>query len=74
VIGPPAVPDDLTRMLRQAYLHMIASKDYLDEAGKQGLDIGRPSTGEELAQFVATKLASFPAETIEEYRRTVAHE
>jgi tripartite-type tricarboxylate transporter receptor subunit TctC len=74
VIGPPGVPDDLTRMLRQAYLHMIASKDYLDEAGKQGLDIGRPSTGEELAQFVATKLASFPAETIEEYRRTVAHE
>jgi len=71
VIAPPGVPDDLTRVLRQSYLNMVASKDYLDEAGRRGLDIGQPSTGEELARFVATKLTSFPAETIEEYRRYV---
>jgi tripartite-type tricarboxylate transporter receptor subunit TctC len=74
VIGPPGVPDDLTRMLRRSYLNMVASKDYLDEASRQRLDIGQPNTGEELAQFVATKLASFPAETIEEYRRYVEHQ
>ena len=74
MIGPPGVPDDLTRMLRQSYLNMVASKDYRDEAAKRGFDLGRPNTGAELAQFVATKLASFPAETIEEYRRTVEHQ
>jgi hypothetical protein len=45
--------------------------DYQVEAMKRGLDIGQPNTGEELAQFVATKLASFPPETIAEYRRYV---
>jgi len=74
MIGPPGVPDDLTRMLRQSYLNMVASKEYRDEAAKRGFDLGRPNTGAELAQFVATKLASFPAETIEEYRRTIEHQ
>jgi tripartite-type tricarboxylate transporter receptor subunit TctC len=74
VIGPPGVPDDLTGQLRQSYLNMVTSREYRDEASKRGFDIGRPNTGEELAQFVATKLASFPAETIAEYRRTVEHQ
>ena len=71
VIAPPGVPDDLTRILRRSYLNMVASSDYQAEAMKRGLDIGQPSTGEELARFVATKLAAFPPETIEEYRRYV---
>jgi tripartite-type tricarboxylate transporter receptor subunit TctC len=71
VIAPPGVPDALTRILRRSYLSMIASSDYQDEAMKRGLDLGQPNTGEELAQFVATKLAAFPSETIEEYRRYV---
>jgi tripartite-type tricarboxylate transporter receptor subunit TctC len=71
VIAPPGVPDTLTRILRRSYLNMIASNDYQDEAMKRGLDLGQPNTGEELAQFVATKLAAFPPETIEEYRRYV---
>ena len=50
---------------------MVANADYQVEAMKRGLDMGQPNTGEELAAFVATKLASFPAETIEEYRRYV---
>jgi hypothetical protein len=73
LIGPPGMGEDVTRMLRQAYLKMVASQDYLDEAIKRNLDMGQPNTGEELAQFVATKLASFPPETIEEYRRFVEH-
>jgi hypothetical protein len=72
LIAPPGVPADLTRTLRQSYLAMVASKEYLDEAVKRGLDIGQPNTGEELAQFAA-KLTAFPAETVEEYRRYVEH-
>src|SRR5580704_14442158 len=71
VIAPPGVPDDRTQILRRSYLAMVASADYQAEAVKRGLDMGQPNTGEELAAFVATKLASFPAETIEEYRRYV---
>jgi tripartite-type tricarboxylate transporter receptor subunit TctC len=71
VIAPPGVPDDRSQILRRSYLNMVASNDYQVEAMKRGLDIGQPNTGEELAQFVATKLAAFPAETIEEYRRYV---
>jgi tripartite-type tricarboxylate transporter receptor subunit TctC len=68
VIAPPGLPDDVTGTLRQSYLKMVASKDYQDDASKRGLDIGTPNTGEELAAYVANKLASFPAETIKEYR------
>jgi tripartite-type tricarboxylate transporter receptor subunit TctC len=71
VIAPPGVPDNLTLILRRSYLNMVASSDYQAEAMKRGLDIGQPNTGEELARFVATKLAAFPPETIEEYRRYV---
>jgi len=71
LIAPPGVPDDRSQILRRSYLSMVASNDYQVEAMKRGLDIGQPNTGEELAQFVATKLAAFPAETIEEYRRYV---
>ena len=71
LIGPPGVPDDRSQILRRSYLNMVANDDYQVEAMKRGLDIGQPNTGEELARFVATKLAAFPAETIEEYRRYV---
>ena len=73
LIAPPGLPGDLTATLREAYLKMVASPDYVTEAMKRGLDIGQPNTGEDLAQFVATKLAAFPAETIAEYRSYVQH-
>jgi tripartite-type tricarboxylate transporter receptor subunit TctC len=74
VIGPPGILADLTALLRQSYLRMVASPDYLAEAMKRGLDLGRPNTGEELAAFAAERLTSFPAETIAEYRRFVDHQ
>jgi tripartite-type tricarboxylate transporter receptor subunit TctC len=73
LIAPPGLPDNLTRVLRQSYLKMVASKEYQDEAIKRGLDIGEPNSGEALTQFVATKLTSFPPDVIEEYRRYVEH-
>ena len=67
------MPVDRTQILRGSYLRMVASPDYQVEAMKRGLDMGQPNTGEELAAFVASKLAAFPPETIEEYRRFVDH-
>lgn len=68
LIAPPGLPADLTKTLRQAYLTMVASKDYHDDATKRGFDLGRPNTGEEIADYVSKKLTAFPAETIQEYR------
>src|SRR5215813_1706739 len=44
VIAPPGLPDELTRVLRQSYLRMVASREYHDEAVKRGFDVGRPNT------------------------------
>jgi hypothetical protein len=71
VIAPPGLGDDRTRTLRAAYLEMVSSKDYQHEAGKRGFDIGTPNSGEALADYVATKLTAFPAETVAEYRQYV---
>jgi len=71
LIAPPGLPDDLTRILRQSYLRMVASPDYLAEAVKRGFDVGRPNTGEDIAAYVAGTLMAFPAETIREYRSYV---
>jgi tripartite-type tricarboxylate transporter receptor subunit TctC len=73
LVGPPGLAGDITAALRQAYLRMVGSPDYLEEATKRGLDVGQPNTGEELTDFVATKLTAFPAETIAEYRTYVQH-
>src|SRR5262249_685825 len=71
VVGPPGVPEALTRMLRESYLKMVASSEYVDEAIKRSFDIGRPNSGEEIAAYVSDKLMAFPAETIREYRSYV---
>jgi ABC-type amino acid transport substrate-binding protein len=71
VIAPPGLPGELTRILRQSYLKMVASREYHDEAVKRGFDVGRPNTGEEITAYVADTLLNFPAETIREYRSYV---
>jgi hypothetical protein len=71
VIAPPGLADDLTRTLRQSYLRMVASREYLDEAVKRGFDVGRPNPGEEIAAYVENTLLAFPAETISEYKSYV---
>ena len=54
--------------MRQSYVSMVASKEYLDEAAKRSIDVGLPNTGEELTEYVSKNLAAFPADTIREYR------
>jgi tripartite-type tricarboxylate transporter receptor subunit TctC len=71
VVAPPGLPADLTRILRESYLKMVASPDYLAEATKRNFDIGRPNSGEEIADYVAHKLTAFAPETIRDYRSYV---
>jgi hypothetical protein len=68
LIAPPGSPEDITRVLRQSYVRMVASKDYLDEAAKRAIDVGRPNTGEELTDYVSRNLTAFSPEAIREYR------
>jgi tripartite-type tricarboxylate transporter receptor subunit TctC len=71
LVAPPGLPDRLTRTLRQSYLKMAASSEYLDEAVKRGFDVGKPNSGEEITAYVSDKLMAFPTETIREYRSYV---
>jgi hypothetical protein len=71
VVAPPGLPDDLTRILRQSYLAMASSKEYVEEAVKRNFDVGRPNSGEEIAEYVSEKLMNFPIDTINEYRSYV---
>ena len=71
IVAPPGLPNDLTRILRQSYLKMVESREYVEEAIKRNFDVGRPNTGEEIADYVTNTLMAFPAETIREYRSYV---
>ena len=71
VVAPPGIPAELTRILRDAYLAMVATGDYRDEAVKRGFDVGVPNDGEAIADYVTNVLSNFPAETVAEYRSYV---
>jgi len=71
VIAPPGLPAELTNMLRAAYLDMVATAEYRDEAIKRGFDIGAPNDGKAITEYVTKTFANFPAETIAEYRSYV---
>lgn len=71
VIAPPGMPAALTRTLRAAYLEMVATAEYRDEAVKRGFDVGTPNDGQAITDYVTSTLTNFPAETIAEYRTYV---
>jgi hypothetical protein len=68
VVATPGIPAELTRILRAAYLDMIATSEYRDEAAKRGFDVGTPNDGEAITDYVTDTLTKFPAETIAECR------
>ncbi|MPZ38013.1 MAG: hypothetical protein GEU95_08090 [Rhizobiales bacterium] len=71
VVAPPGLPAELTSILRKAYLEMVATSEYRDEATKRGFDVGTPNDGEAVTDYVTNTLSKFPAETIAEYRTYV---
>src|SRR5262249_27219099 len=62
VVGPPVIPTQLVETLRRSYFRMALSKEYTEEAVKRGFDVGTPNSGQDLADYVATKLTAFPPE------------
>ncbi len=68
VIAPPGVPGEIATILRDAYVATGSSRDYVDEAARRGIDIGKPARGEDLQSFVASSLGHIPGDIVEEYR------
>lgn len=71
VVGPPGIPEALTRILRASYLDMVATEDYRAEALKRGFDVGTPNSGAAIAAYVAETLTKMPDEVVGEYRSYV---
>jgi tripartite-type tricarboxylate transporter receptor subunit TctC len=71
VVAPPDIPAELTRILRDAYLNMVATAEYRDEAIKRGFDVGTPYDGKAITEYVTNTLMKVPADTIAEYRSYV---
>ena len=71
VVAPPGIPAELTSVLRDSYLDMIATSEYRDEATKRGFDVGAPNYGEAITEYVTNTLTKVPADTIAEYRSYV---
>ena len=68
LIAPPGLPREIAAILRDAYVAMGSSKDYIEEAARRGIDLGKPGHGEALQAFVATSLGDIPKDVVEEYR------
>ncbi len=65
---PPDVPADRVAALRKAFMDMIADPEFRTEAGKQGLLIDSPRSGEQL-QAEITRLYATPPHIVERLRR-----
>lgn len=63
IIGPPGMPADKLKILREAFLKTMRDPELLAEAKRKNFDI-TPSTGEEL-EALAKHVTTQPRETVE---------
>jgi hypothetical protein len=68
--GPPNIPADLTRLLRDAFTRTHQDPQYLADARKMGLDVSVMS-GDDVAKIVA-QAASLPQHLIKQYADMLA--
>jgi tripartite-type tricarboxylate transporter receptor subunit TctC len=68
VIAPPDLPADVTRVLRESYLTAITSREYQEQAAKRGFEVGKPNSGQEIADYIASNLSTVSPEVIHEFR------
>jgi tripartite-type tricarboxylate transporter receptor subunit TctC len=68
--GPPDMPADLTRILRDAFMRTHEDPQYLADAKKMGLDVSAMS-GEDAAKIIA-EAASLPADLMKRYSDMLA--
>lgn len=67
IIGPPGIPSDRVKILRQAFMKTLADPALLAEAEKRNLEI-EPTGGEEL-EALAREVMSQPPEVVEQMRK-----
>lgn len=67
LLGPPNIPAGRLAILRDAYIKVMADKDYQADAEKIGLPVGRPVGGDELQKIIATSLEKVPEDVMKEY-------
>jgi tripartite-type tricarboxylate transporter receptor subunit TctC len=63
--GPPNMPADLTRILRDAFMRAHEDPQYLADAKKMGLDVS-PMSGQDVTKIIA-EAAKLPADLTERY-------
>lgn len=68
-LGPPALPADRTKALRDAFRATMEDREFLAEAAKMKMDIA-PRYGEDLDKLAET-IASTPPEAIERLKRAI---
>ena len=67
ILGPPAIPAERVKILRQAFVKALADPELLTQAEKQGLEI-EPTGGEEL-EALSREVMAQPQEVIERMKK-----
>jgi tripartite-type tricarboxylate transporter receptor subunit TctC len=70
VSGPPDIPADRTRALREAFMATHKDPTFLAESERLGVDIS-PLGGEEMTKIIA-EMAATPPAVLERYKRILA--
>jgi tripartite-type tricarboxylate transporter receptor subunit TctC len=69
MFGPPGLPPDLLKILRDAYAKTMADEQFIAEVKKRNYEFD-PVVGEEL-QTLAKELTSQPPEVVERLKRVL---
>ena len=67
LLGPPGIPADRLEILRKSYMRLMQAKEYLIEADRRGLPVGRAVGGVDLQKLIAQKLSSVPEAIVKDY-------
>jgi len=69
IAGPPGIPADRLKALREGLLATMQDKDFRAEADKVGLDID-PASAEEVEQLLK-RFAAFPPEVFRKAQEAI---
>jgi hypothetical protein len=72
LVGPPGMSQDVTDILRKAFLAMAQDKDYQADALKVELPVGEPIAGARIAEMIAALATATTPEVTAEFNRLAA--
>jgi hypothetical protein len=67
VVGPPGIPDERLKALRDGFQATMNDPEFLDDAGRTGLEILDPISGEEVTRIVQ-RLYATPPDIVKRFR------